>query len=585
LKMKKHFSKITFDIECNGLDPDTIWCIVIKEYKGNTRIFRHDDNNIKEGVDMLMQADTLIGHNIIGFDIPVLNKLYDIDLFKDKEIIDTLTMSRLFNPIREGGHGLESWGYRLKIYKGDPPAEWDEFDPRMVPYCEQDVILNEALYDKLVLDGSTFSNQSIEVEHEVSKILQRQEQHGFFFNEKKGAELLAVLKTRMREVEDEVHKVFKPRWVDVKLVTPKLKQDGELSKSGLTKYEYDEIKLTDNIKPFMRKKLQEFNLGSRKQIGEYLTDFGWKPRRFTPTGQPIIDEGTLKKIDHIPEAKLIAEFLLLQKRIAQIDSWFAVVKDSRVHGRVFCIGAITNRMSHRSPNLAQVPSLKSEYGKECRACWSVPEGYKLVGIDAAGLELRMLAHYMRDDEYTNELVNGDIHSRNQEIAGLKTRDNAKSFIYALMYGAGDAKLGEVVGGSRATGKKLKQQFLNNLPSFKILKSKVEQASQRGYLLGLDGRKILVRHEHASLNTLLQSAGAIVMKIALVMLDTLAKEEKLDYHFVANVHDEWQVEVSDKDSERFGELGVKAIQEAGKYLKLRCPLDGEYKIGDSWDATH
>ena len=335
----------------------------------------------------------------------------------------------------------------------------------------------------------------------------------------------------------------------------------------------------------MRKKLQEFNLGSRKQIGEYLTDFGWKPRRFTPTGQPIIDEGTLKKIDHIPEAKLIAEFLLLQKRIAQIDSWFDVVEDSRVHGRVFSIGAITNRMSHRSPNLAQVPSLKSEYGKECRACWSVPEGYKLVGIDAAGLELRMLAHYMKDNEYTNELINGDIHSRNQEIAGLKTRDNAKSFIYALMYGAGDAKLGEVVGGSKATGKKLKQQFLNNLPSFKILKSKVEQASQRGYLLGLDGRRIFVRHEHASLNTLLQSAGAIVMKIALVMLDTLAKEEKLDYHFVANVHDEWQVEVLDKDAERFGELGVKAIQEAGKYLELRCPLDGEYKIGDSWDATH
>ena len=154
-----------------------------------------------------------------------------------------------------------------------------------------------------------------------------------------------------------------------------------------------------------------------------------------------------------------------------------------------------------------------------------------------------------------------------------------------MYGAGDAKLGEVVGGSKATGKKLKQQFLNNLPSFKILKSKVEQASQRGYLLGLDGRRIFVRHEHASLNTLLQSAGAIVMKIALIMLDTLAKEEKLDYHFVANVHDEWQVEVLDKDAERFGELCVKAIQEAGKYLELRCPLDGEYKIGDSWDATH
>ena len=583
--MKRHFSKITFDIECNGLDPDTIWCIVIKEYKGETHIFRHDEDNIQDGVDLLMQSKTLIGHNIIGFDIPVLNKLYDVDLFKDKEIIDTLIMSRLFNPIRDGGHGLESWGYRLKLYKADPPDEWDEFDPLMVPYCEQDVVLNEALYDKLVLDGGTFSDQSIEVEHEVTKILQRQEQHGFFFNEQRGAELLAILKTRMREVEDEVHKVFKPKWVDDKIVKPYIKKDGTLSKRGLTDEEYEKVLSSENYEPFMRQKYQEFNLGSRKQIGEYLTDFGWKPTRFTPTGQPIIDEGTLNKIKHIPEARLIAEFLLLQKRIAQINSWFDELNNGRVHGRVFSIGAITNRMSHRSPNLAQVPSLKSEYGKECRACWSVPEGYKLVGIDASGLELRMLAHYMRDDEYTNELINGDIHSRNQEIAGLKTRDNAKSFIYALMYGAGDAKLGEVVGGNRATGKKLKQQFLNNLPSFKILRSKVEQAAQRGYLLGLDGRKIFVRHEHAALNTLLQSAGAIVMKVALIMLDTLATEEKLDYHFVANVHDEWQVEVSDKDSERFGELGVKAIQEAGKYLKLRCPLDGEYKIGDSWDETH
>ena len=583
--MKNQISKLTFDIECNGLAPDKIWCIVAKEYKGDTFIFRYDEDNIEDGIELLQKADILIGHNIIGFDIPVLNKLYNIDLLKDKEIIDTLVMSRLFNPVREGGHGLESWGYRLKIYKAEKPLKWDEFDPQMIPYCEQDVIVNEALYDRLLLDGSSFSKDSVEVEHEVTKILQQQEEHGFYFDEKKAMELLVSLKKRMKEVEDEVHKVFKPKWVDDKIVTPYIKKDGDLSKRGLTDAEYERVFQTKDYKPFMRKKYQEFNLGSRKQIGEYLKDFGWEPNRFTPTGQPIIDEGTLNKIKHIPEARMIAEFLLLQKRIAQINSWFDVVENKRVHGRVFSIGAITNRMSHRSPNMAQVPSIKSEYGKECRACWTVPEGYKLVGIDASGLELRMLAHYMNDEEYTNELIHGDIHTRNKEIAGLKSRDKSKSFVYALLYGAGDAKLGEVVGGNKATGKRLRQQFLNNLPSFKSLRSRVEEAAQRTYLKGLDGRKVFVRHQHAALNTLLQSAGAIVMKVALIMLNTLAKEEKITFNFVANVHDEWQVEVLEEEAARLGELGVRAIQQAGKYLNLRCPLDGEYKIGNGWDETH
>jgi len=583
--MKNQISKLTFDIECNGLAPDKIWCIVAKEYKGDTFIFRYDEDNIEDGIELLQKADILIGHNIIGFDIPVLNKLYNIDLLKDKEIIDTLVMSRLFNPVREGGHGLESWGYRLKIYKAEKPLKWDEFDPQMIPYCEQDVIVNEALYDRLLLDGSSFSKDSVEVEHEVTKILQQQEEHGFYFDEKKAMELLVSLKKRMKEVEDEVHKVFKPKWVDDKTVTPYIKKDGDLSKRGLTDAEYERVFQTKDYKPFMRKKYQEFNLGSRKQIGEYLKDFGWEPNRFTPTGQPIIDEGTLNKIKHIPEARMIAEFLLLQKRIAQINSWFDVVENKRVHGRVFSIGAITNRMSHRSPNMAQVPSIKSEYGKECRACWTVPEGYKLVGIDASGLELRMLAHYMNDKEYTNELIHGDIHTRNKEIAGLKSRDKSKSFVYALLYGAGDAKLGEVVGGNKATGKRLRQQFLNNLPSFKSLRSRVEEAAQRTYLKGLDGRKVFVRHQHAALNTLLQSAGAIVMKVALIMLNTLAKEEKITFNFVANVHDEWQVEVLEEEAARLGELGVRAIQQAGKYLNLRCPLDGEYKIGNGWDETH
>jgi DNA polymerase I-like protein with 3'-5' exonuclease and polymerase domains len=234
--------------------------------------------------------------------------------------------------------------------------------------------------------------------------------------------------------------------------------------------------------------------------------------------------------------------------------------------------------------MAQVPNLGSKYGAECRSCWTVPKGYKLVGIDASGLELRMLAHYMDDKEYTNEILNGDIHTANQRLAGLESRNQAKTFIYALLYGAGDEKLGSVAGGGKRTGEKLRKSFFDNLPSFATLRNKVARtAAKRSYLKGLDGRKIPIRSEHSALNTLLQGAGAIIMKQAVVLLNEKIKD--LDAHFVANVHDEWQIEVREDLADTVGKLGVEAIIEAGKVLKLKCPLDGEYKVGDNWSETH
>jgi DNA polymerase I-like protein with 3'-5' exonuclease and polymerase domains len=336
----------------------------------------------------------------------------------------------------------------------------------------------------------------------------------------------------------------------------------------------------------MRKELKEFNLGSRQQIGTYLKDFGWKPKRFTPTGQPIVDEGTLKKITHIHEAKLIAEFLLVQKRGAQVESWIDACKDDgRVHGSVISTGAITGRMAHRSPNMAQVPASYSPYGKECRSCWTVPKGYKLVGIDASQLELRLLAHYMADEEYINEIINGDIHTTNQNLAGLKSRDEAKTFIYALIYGAGDEKIGSVVNGSRAEGKRLRERFLNSNTAFGNLKNRVDRASEKKYLKGLDGRKIFLRHKHAALNTLLQGGGAIAMKKAMCFLQELINLNGIDAKFVANIHDEWQIEVKESQADFVGGLGVASIERAGKHYNMRCPLTGEYKIGDSWYETH
>ena len=575
--------EIVFDIEANGLKPDKIWCIVAKPLGEAVVSFGPD--KIEEGIQFLNSADSLIGHNILGFDLPVIKKLYNIDLSKHV-IKDTLVMSRLFNPVRENGHSLKTWGYIVGFPKNEQPEDWDSFSQNMLKYCQQDVILNEKVYQRLLKEGENFDEESINLEHGVAEVLKDQEDNGFEFNQEYAMMLVAQLKERMFQVEKEVQEVFKPKMVDIKQVFPKLKKDGTLSKSGLTSEEYDKLITSGDYKPFMRQKLQPFNLGSRKQIGEYLTDFGWKPNRFTPTGQPIVDESSLAKVKNIPEARLIAEFLLLQKRIAQIDSWIlAVQEDNRVHGFVIPNGTITGRMSHRAPNVAQVPSVASEYGKECRSCWTVRDGYKLVGIDASGLELRMLAHYMDDKEYTNEVTEGDIHTANQKAAGLKSRNQAKTFIYAFIYGAGDAKIGSVVGGNQRDGAKLRKSFLDNNPSLKLLRERVSKAAKRGYLKGLDGRKIYVRSEHAALNSLLQGGGAIVMKRALLMLESLLKLNSLDARFVANIHDEWQMEVREDIADFVGELAVGCIEKAGEYYKLRCPLTGEYKIGDNWSETH
>jgi len=576
--------KLVFDIETDDIKATKIWCIVAMDE--NNKVYTFEPHQIDEGVAFLNSADSLIGHNIIGFDLPVIKDLTGIDLEKGKEVLDTLVISRLINPNKEKGHSLKNWGFQLECEKGESPEDFTEYNKEMLDYCIQDVKLNRILYLHLLKEAKGFSKESLNLEHDVFKIVNQQRKDGFAFNEQKAMLLLSKLNQRKKEVEEEVHEKFKPKWVVVREVTPFIKQDGTLGKRGLTEEEYNDRLISKNYNTFKRKKLVDFNLGSRKQIGEYLIDFGWKPNRFTPTGQPIVDEATLKKIEHIHEANLIAEFLLLQKRIAQIQSWVeAVEEDNRVHGFVISNGAITGRMTHRNPNIAQIPSVYNPYGKECRACWTVEPGNKLVGIDASQLELRLLAHYMADKEYTNEILNGDIHTANQKLAGLKSRDEAKTFIYALIYGAGDEKIGSIIKGGRREGARMRQRFLSGLSAFSSLKTRIDTASKKGFLKGLDGRKIKLRHQHAALNTLLQSGGAIVMKRALIIFDNKLKLNAIPFKIVANVHDEWQVETLEKNADFVGEVAVQSIIDTAEYYNMRCPLDAEYRIGNDWSETH
>jgi DNA polymerase I-like protein with 3'-5' exonuclease and polymerase domains len=548
--------KIILDIETNSKH-DVIWCCVTRDIETNEVKVWTEASGLQKYLD---NCDSIIMHNGISFDAPVLRKNWKVTM-KLNQVYDTLVTARLLSPSLIGGHSLEAWGTRL----GFPKSEFSNWDgglsEEMISYCIQDTLVTQKLYEHLVteLNNQLFEQRSVDLEHKVQAIICKQEQNGFKLDQKSAIILLTELKSKLSNLEDELQSVF-----------PTKTTERYSEKTGK--------RLKDEV--------EVFNPGSRMQIGERLKEKGWKPKRFTDKGQAIVDETTLNESD-IPEAKLIGEYLLLQKRISQIDSWLKVVSsDGRVHGRVITNGAVTGRMTHMSPNMAQVPNSGSEYGAECRALWTVEKGYKLVGIDASGLELRMLAHYMNDDAYTNEVVSGDIHTANQKAAGLETRNQAKTFIYAFLYGAGASKIGKIVGGSAREGEKLISSFLKNTPKLRALREKVVRVlAEKGSLPSLDGRRLQVRSEHSALNTLLQGAGAVVMKQALVLLDKKLKSAKIDYKFVANVHDEWQIEVEEARAEEAGKLGVEAIAEAGLVLNMRCPLTGEHNVGNNWKETH
>lgn len=542
---------IYLDLEANGLDPDTIWCVVTLE--NDVPTVHTTPETLSEA---LRSPVSVVGHNLIGYDIPVLEKLWGISVASDR-IIDTLVLSRLFDPSKSGGHSLRNWGNELGFPKGDHD-DWSKLSQEMVNYCIQDVKVTQAVHKRLQSEMKDFSAESIRLEHKVQCVIQQQERNGWLLDQPLARDLCATFKERMNEIEEDLQEKFPP----------------------IVHQRYSE-KTGKRLKD----KVEVFNVGSRQQIAKRLSELGARFSKTTDKGNPIVDEAVLDTID-LPEARAVSEYLMLQKRYAQVNSWLEHVEDDgRVHGRVISNGAVTGRMTHQSPNMAQVPASYSPYGHECRSCWTVPSGKKLVGFDASGLELRMLAHYMDDKEFTNVLLTDDIHTRNQMAAGLETRPQAKTFIYAFLYGAGEAKIGSIVGGSAADGARLKQRFLRNTPALAGLRERVGRAAARGYLVGLDGRLLRIRSEHAALNTLLQAAGAIVMKKALVLLDDYAKQWNIDYKFIGNIHDEVQAEVSEEQAEKYGWLAVECLKAAGVEYELRCPLDGEYKVGTTWAETH
>ena len=538
------------DIETDRLDATKIHCIVAREESsGKEKVWIEDQ--CRGFGEWSKKINKFIMHNGISFDAPILNKLTGATI-KATQIRDTLIESQLFNPIRDGGHSLKAWGERLELPKGDCDS-FEHYSTEMLTYCKQDTEITQKLAETLSLEGSPFSDRSYELERNIRVIVDHQEKNGFAFNLPEAMILLARLEDEQFNLEKQALDIFPPKIIQLKTKT----------------------------------KEQPFNIASRKQIAERLMEKGWKPTKKTEKDNVIINEEVLDKIP-MEEAKMFSRYFLLQKRTGLLKSWIKECdEDGRVRGKVLTLKTVTGRMAHHSPNMAQVPAIYSPYGKECRNLWTVsnPHTHIMVGTDASSLELRCLAHYLDDKDYTNEILNGDIHTANQKAAGLETRDQAKTFIYAFLYGAGAAKIGKVVGAGPGTGAILIKRFLDNVPNLKTLRENTQEAAQKGIIVGLDGRHLHIRKVHSSVNTLLQGAGAIVCKEWLVHMDKRIRRTGLDARLVASVHDEYQFEVAKKDVNRFGLITKEAMKEAEESLGMKCPLDCTHKGGLTWSETH
>lgn len=588
-------SMMTFDVETDALkirDITKIHCCAISQ-NGETTLYKDP----KVWIPILEQADALIGHNIIQYDIPAIQQIYPE--FQPKgQLIDTLILCRMLYPNvldldfkkkwpgmpvqLYGRQSLEAYGFRLGHNKRHADLEdFSVLSDELADRCVCDVELNVKLWDRLQPKIESIPC-AVDLEMRFASLISKQERSGFPFDVEGALNLEASINEKLNTLNKRLRQRFP--FVDGGLFTPKRDNSarGYVADASMSR-------------------LTELNPNSRDHIAWVLKNYlDWQPKDFTDNGKPKVDEKILSKI---PGAEDFVSYLTLQKRLGQLstgnNAWLKLVeRDNRIHGSVITVGCATARCSHVNPNMAQCPAVRSELGTECRSLFlpdvqmkgRLRKPRKQVGVDLSGIEARCLAHYtfpFDGGSFADEVLNGDIHTANQKAAGLTTRDQAKTFFYALMYGAGAEKLGTI---TNQNGAKLKQRYFKNMPALGELTKRVTQkAEKEGFVKALDGRKIQIRSSHSSLNFLLQSAGALISKVWYIKCYELLTNAGLvydkDWYFLAHVHDEIQFSVLDEHAERVGSLAVEAAALAGEALGLRIKVDAEYKIGNNWAECH
>jgi DNA polymerase I-like protein with 3'-5' exonuclease and polymerase domains len=593
-----------FDIEANGLNELTfgkkvkgekiikreatrVHVLVIRDYHTDeVEVYRED--RMREGLERLAGMDVVIGHNIIAYDLPVLQRLYGPVEIKAK-VFDTLVAARLLWPDAKhhpyGGNSLEKLGKPAGKPKMQGPESWDEWTQEMEDYCIGDTITGKAIFDWLK-PRLTAYKKALNLEHAFAAVIAEQQDNGVCIDVEKAEDLIDYMELERAKAYDKLQAIFPPSEVQLK-----------------TKIKY-----------------VPFNPGSTKQIAERLsTKYGWQAP-LTDAGNPSVTETTLLGLEY-EEADLLLHYQMAAKRVTQIQDWVRRARECRtpgiIHPAINTNGAATGRCTHQQPNQTACPKVligpdgiplggyAGRYGVECRSLWGPKPGMVQVGCDASGLELRMLGASLArfdDGQYARVVVNGDIHSLNMQAGGLQTRDQAKTTIYAFLYGSGDENLGITIAkhpsltpeqralykgrSMAAIGREFRNKFLATLPALAKLQAFCRQAaSERGHIHLIDGRRAPIRSEHAALNVLLQGNGALVMKLSLVIASRMLKAEKIPHGFMLNCHDEFQLETPEQYAVQAGNICVDAITTAGKRLGIQCPLDGEYKIGKNWSETH
>jgi len=614
------------DIETERLDnPQKIWVIVCKEVEsGKVHVFREPQRNPREFLSYAKKVSGYVGHNFISFDAPVLLALLGLAI-RPVDILDTLVVSRLLNTNIEGGHSLEAWGQRLGHHK-IPFSDFSALTEDMVKYCIQDVEVNYQLFLRFKpFIYSKLWRKALRLEHDIAYVCYEMQRNGFQFDTTKADLLSKDIYLKVSALEQELQRAFPPRSKLVREITPKATKHGTIHRQDFRWLSDGDLTPFSVGAPFSLIEFEPFNPRSTTQVVERMNEAGWTPYEKTKGHIKAERDGDIEKLRHyavygykVSEANLstlpkdapeasrkLAQFLLLSNRYSVLTEWLnAVVRPSnRIHGNFNHIGAWTHRMSHSNPNMANIPSGDSLYAEEFRSLWTVPEDKLLVGVDADGIQLRVLAHYMDDKDFTASLVSGDKtrgtdpHTLNKLALGdvCKDRDVAKTFIYAWLLGAAAAKVAQILSCSIHEAKQAINNFLERYPGLKHLKKKqIPQDAKRGYFEGFDGRLVLCDSEHLMLAGYLQNGESVVMKTAnLIWLKEL-RNRKIPFKQVNFVHDEWQTEVpNDPDIARtVAEIQADAIRQAGEVLNLRCPMAGsimnahkKLAIGRTWSETH
>lgn len=604
--------RYVFDIETRGLlpnlsQPSDLFIITAIDIDSGER-FAAKLDECEDLAKRLYQADQLIGHNILGFDLPALQlTLGWWDRLEDPRDFDTMIAGRLIwsnlynedfavgpsNPLPKrlyGSHSLKAYGMRLGVLKDDYEGGFDAFNEEMFVYAKQDAEVTLALYN--AIRETNYATEALDLEHAVARIMCRQERTGFAFDRKAAEALRRDLMAAQADLQADLQAAFGSWEIPGELFTPKANNSKLGYQKGVT-----------TRKPA---KTVVFNPGSRDHIANRLSAlYGWKPKAFTASGRPKIDETILLdlyKTEGWACCKQLADNFIIEKRLGQLSdgpsAWLKKVntETGRIHGQVITNGAVSGRATHRI--IANIPGNRAPYGEACRTLFTAPQSRVLVGSDASGLELRTLAHFLAmlgDTGYAEDVVNGDIHTRNQQAAGLPSRDQAKTFIYALLYGGGDAKIGSIVGGGPKEGAALKAKFFEAIPALRQLIATCQAYAKpfdkqtnpkgRGFLRGLDGRRLHSRSAHSALNLLLQSAGALLCKRWLVEMDRLFNERELDVQWHTWIHDEVQLSCPEDQAEKVGLACQDAIRSAQRHFDFQCQLDADFKVGTNWSETH